>query len=96
MKERVIWPLFVSKRRLQNLKSKIIGKNPLKASIEGKGSFLKADQLWCVEDIGMEAIAIMDEGKANKHEEYVIEILAQLYWCAWISKGNFPESIRRW
>jgi len=57
-------------------------------------NFLKTDQIGNVAANGGEAIEIIDAGKAEENDEYVIEVLTQLSRYNWYAKGNFPESIK--
>jgi len=57
-------------------------------------NFLKTDQINNVAENGLKAIEIIDDGKANENDEYIIEILTQLSRYHWYAKGDFPESIK--
>ncbi len=57
-------------------------------------NYLKTDQINNVAENGLEAIQIIDGGKANENDDYVIEILTQLSRYNWYAKGNFPESVK--
>jgi len=57
-------------------------------------NFLKVDRIGDVEAKALEAIEIVDDGKANEVDENFVEILTQLSRYNWYAKGNFPESLK--
>ncbi len=56
-------------------------------------NYLRTDRIGDVEAKATEALKIVEDGKANEIDEYVIEVHTQLARYYWYAKGNFPDAL---
>lgn len=56
-------------------------------------NYLRTDRIGDVEAKANEALKIVEDGRANEIDKYVIDIHTQLARFHWYAKGNFPDAL---
>ena len=57
-------------------------------------NYLRTDRIGDIESRSLDAIQIVDDGRANESDPHVIEIYNHYARFYWYAKGNFPESLK--